>query len=396
MKRAKVILVQQDNLECLPPLLSVISILQKRYDVLVLTGRRNPKVIENMWDAERVSFKYLWQTQSHSHKNAFLRKFYSLRKLFQEACWMRGEISRQINQDKIAFIWVGSVETAFYFSRFFRKKTYVANAYELLDEFPLYRWYLRHFYQNAKRVVVPEKNRAYIFKFWMSLDVLPLVVPNKPQLNLKRKVPSSSKPSKSILYQGVFNPRERCLDAFCEAVEELPPEYELLLIGRENDYSKKLCSKYKKVRYGGYHPAPSHLEITKNAYIGIATYAPKTLNSTYCAPNKIWEYGACSLPMLINDSLGLKGYLSPWNCAVVIDERDKNSIRDGILSIAKNYSSFSRQARSFYDSENIEEKIESIGEGECPLCLTKNNGVFWTLIGVVARGVLGHLHSHIL
>lgn len=224
--------------------------------------------------------------------------------------------------------------------------------------------------RSASKVVCCEYNRAHITKSFFQLDELPVVIPNKPYIldheideshttNLIKKLNGR----KIILYQGIFNYPERRMDEFCEAMSLLSSEYLLCLMGSENDYKKKLKRKYEgdNIIFLPYISAPNHLAITKLAHIGILVYNAEegnienTLNTLFCAPNKIFEYAKYGIPMISNDVPALNNIFSINKCGQTIPVLNKITIAAAILEIFSNYSIYSTGSTKFFEKSNLNE-----------------------------------------
>lgn len=383
--RKKILLVQENNLEVLPPLISVIDILQEFHEVVIMTGVRNPKAIEGRWNSERVSFVYVEEEEKFLGTVNLFRKALQL---FRMGWRFRKLVREYIVNNRVDLIWVGSVDTALFLKNIFPEESYVAHIFELEENRPSVRVFLKTFYQKAKAVFVPELNRAYLLKAWLELATLPIVIPNRPE-RLEIMHPPMKQEPRAILYQGVFAPNERNLRGFCVAVESLFPRYELLLIGKHSDYVDVLKKEFRCVRYGGYFVPPEHLNQTRRAYIGIAVYSNTTLNTIYCAPNKIWEYAGCGIPMLINSVPGLSTVLRNGNCAEVVDEESPDEIRNAIKKIEDNYENYASNARRFYAQGNMSDYILGVANfkrNEFVAC-EKSLDAWHVFCGVFVRGV---------
>ena len=167
---------------------------------------------------------------------------------------------------------------------------------------------------------------------------------------------------KVILYQGILS-AERNLDNFIRATSELDPErYVTVLVGRKT----KFVERYKAINPNLIHvdfiPAPDYLYFTSFAHIGIVTYKADSLNTMYCAPNKLFEYGAYGVPMLGNDIAGLKYTIEFCGCGLVCDENSVDSIKASIQRIEDNYQQFSKRAREYYNSVDNKMIIKKIVE----------------------------------
>lgn len=228
---------------------------------------------------------------------------------------------------------------------------------------------------NAK-VVCCEYNRAHITKSYFNLKKLPYIIPNKPIVNDTDKVSSilidnGLVGKKIILYQGIFNYPERRLDEFCEAINLLPDEYVLVLMGGpENEYRQYLKKKYvsSRIVFIPFLSPPNHLIITKSAYIGILTYFPckgslvQNLNTLFCAPNKLYEYSFFGVPMISNDIPALDFAFNQYQAGICVRAFEPKEIAEKILYINNNYNHFKAESLRLYKSVDIERLIIDLVE----------------------------------
>lgn len=227
-------------------------------------------------------------------------------------------------------------------------------------------YYMRKVSQTAIAIMCPEYNRSFIFYAYFKLRRPPYVMPNKQVFMtsndlikgfenkytwLKDKIGNR----KVILYQGLITP-ERQLDHFIEALGKLDStRYVIVLMGKASavlDNYFKICPNLIHVDY---IPAPEYLYITSLASIGILCYTSYELNTVYCAPNKIFEYGMNGIPMIGNDIPGLRYMLEYYRMGKVCDLDSEESIVTAFESIMDNYDEFSSNARSYY--ETIDNKL---------------------------------------
>ncbi len=144
------------------------------------------------------------------------------------------------------------------------------------------------------------------------------------------------------------------------AVKDLGGEYRLLCVGEDHN----MIAKYQKIDPNVIHiphvPSPDYFVYTSMAYIGIVTYWSKDLNNCYCAPNKIWEYSAFSLPMICNDIPGLKYTVESAGAGFCVDDTNSESIKNGIISISKNYHEYQKKSSKFFKSVDTKEIINTV------------------------------------
>ena len=212
---------------------------------------------------------------------------------------------------------------------------------------------------HAECVFVPEYNRACIFQVWFRMKKRPIVLPNKPYFidrvdtsALKQYISNSLleelNQKKIILFQGQIV-GYRDLSCFIKAAKEIG-RYQVVLLGRHYD---GMLKKYQMIDSNIIHishiPAPTYLAITQMAYICLLTYEPAQLNNIYCAPNKIFEYGAFGKPMIANDLPGLS-ILKQFQAGILVDDKDVENIKRAYTEIETNYQNFSEGATNLYNS----------------------------------------------
>jgi len=105
---------------------------------------------------------------------------------------------------------------------------------------------------------------------------------------------------------------------------------------------------------------PAHLEITSHAHVGIAFYKFDSLNSIFCAPNKIWEYSAFGVPTLCQDIPGLRYTIGTAGAGVCVDSQSVDAIISAVRIIEANYSVHSQRAREFYESVDTTDVVGRI------------------------------------
>lgn len=376
MKKQKIIIVMKHDITFYPPVISLCHILTDLGCSVVYIGACSSSDIANKLSL--LNIKLYKQPQYGGN---------GLRRFLQQIRF-RNTTEKIVKKEYISgnsLLWLVHFETVVLFSLLLGK--YDTNihllefrdsklkfAYKLLSPFRD----ITHDISNAKKVICCEYNRALITKYLFNLKSCPTVLPNKPyekeDISFLSTLPhdvleilSKCKEKKIILYQGGFH-EERKLDDFAEAMGLLPENYVLMLMGSNNSYFNQLKSKYenKRIYFLPFLPPPLHLEVTKQAYIGILSYIPRPydigmiINALYCAPNKIYEYSKFQIPMISNDVPALKEAFVTYHAGVCLEELTPDIICKAVMEIESNYSSYTLGAKRLYNGINTESIVKSL------------------------------------
>ncbi|MDY5179624.1 hypothetical protein [Butyribacter sp.] len=273
------------------------------------------------------------------------------------------------------------------------KYNHVMQLMELIKFYPMFPRLMKYlnlqfpidkYARNAKRIVVPEVNRAYIQQVWWNLKLLPMVLPNKPYYlcldenkldpKFKKNLDKiKSEKRKVILYSGVLW-FDRDFDSIAKSIEKLDDKYALYIMGNVPDAYKEtfydLLQQHTNIIYLGYFPAPQHLIFYKYAYIGLLPYRAgkiscynthiSELNALYCAPNKIYEYAGVGLPMIGTNVLGLKIPFEQYDIGVCCSNLSGNKFIDAICYINNNYETMKKNCEAFYKNTDLNKIIMQI------------------------------------
>ena len=375
MERRKIIIVMKHDITFYPPVISVCKILYDLSCDIVYIGACSDSNIEK----ELLLFNVKVYKQPQYGGNGVKR--------FLQQLQFRERVKRIIEKEYFSdnsLLWLVHFETVVLFSSFLKKYDTVAHllefrdsrlklAYKLLNPF---RDFI-HGFSYAKKIICCEYNRALITKYLFNLSTCPIVLPNKPYengtldnfLNLPQDVStilSKYENKKIILYQGGFH-EERKLDDFMRAMELLPEDYVLMLMGPNNSYFKLLKGTYENERivFMPFLPPPLHLEVTKYAYIGILSYTPipydigMIINALYCAPNKLYEYAKFQIPMISNNVPALKDAFTTYKAGICIEELTVENICKAVKEIGHDYEGYVAGTRCLYNGVNLEAIVKS-------------------------------------
>lgn len=262
---------------------------------------------------------------------------------------------------------------------------HIMQVLELTNDLPLFkgakklRFDLSKYARNASKVVVAEKNRAYIQRIEWKLKELPYIVPNKPYYyptftesedlaDALNKMKNETR--KIVVYLGVLDP-DREFASFAKAIETIKDEYCLYLFGKCSPTEKtkfdELCKRYSCINYMGFFNPPKHLNFLKYAYIALTPYMPgvvgngfERLNALYCAPNKIYEYAGSNVPMIGTDVLGLIEPFEKYNIGICCKDLETESIVECINYVDAHHEEMIRNCSLFYDAVDLDELIIQI------------------------------------
>ncbi|MCA0970974.1 glycosyltransferase [Halobacillus litoralis] len=144
-----------------------------------------------------------------------------------------------------------------------------------------------------------------------------------------------------LYYQGGINP-ERGLDDCIKALEYLPSNYILILLGdgrlkRELETKVQRDGIYKKRVF--FHPQVSSQDLsayTKLAHIGLVMYENTCKNNYLSTPNKVYEYMQAYLPTVSSNHPGKCSVVKNYQTGVCSEETPKD-IAKSIITIENDY-----------------------------------------------------------
>jgi len=359
------------NRECtyLPPFMAILDSLCGEYALKVISYETSggKEDLEKMYQDKNVVF--LSSVLQDNQVTFICRLKRKLRRCLRiQSEWHR-EAVKLIESTHYDLLWVVNETTAVEYAKELRREKYVLNIFELYDIVPSFLKELKPLAQRAHAVIVPEYNRACMLKFWLQLDRIPRVIPNKPvfhpgKINIDNDWSNQLIGKKILLYQGYIN-RNRNVEAICRAVEGISG-WTMVLMGKgENDYLEYLKSNYPHLIHIGYINPPHHLDITSWARIGVVKYDWFDLNHVYCAPNKTWEYAGFGIPMIGNELPGLRYSIGQFKAGVLADLDDPETIKEAIAEIDSHYDEYRNNAQQFYNSCSVELLIRSVAKDNC-------------------------------
>ncbi|MEQ9667664.1 glycosyltransferase [Coleofasciculus sp. G2-EDA-02] len=228
----------------------------------------------------------------------------------------------------------------------------------------------RNIANKAAIVVFPSQERALFFKQVSNFKNHPNIVPNFPRKSFFKQLPnkmfenliSERFKKKEVLLQGSISEKNSMLDLI-KSLNYLNKNITLKLIGvlREKELllMRKLAIKQDVAdRVDYFRPVP-YAEIqshTLNASVGVCLYKKISLNNQTMATasNKVYEYAACGLPVIISDFENHRKYLENESWVRFADPDNSHSIASAvqdILSDFENYRKMCLAARKAFEEK---------------------------------------------
>ncbi len=208
----------------------------------------------------------------------------------------------------------------------------------------------KRFARTADVVIVPDAERAHVVAGALHLSRLPLVVANAPL----QRAPASTRLQQSLAERGFSSARivfrqgrigpGHAIEA---TVRSLPlwndPTWGFVAMGlADDDYVQHLNNLARQQRVAdrfvilsavGYDEVA---QFTSGATVGHALYEPIHVNNRYIttASNKIMEYMASALPLLVSDRPGLRSLVERHDCGLTANESDPASIAAAVNALS--------------------------------------------------------------
>lgn len=228
---------------------------------------------------------------------------------------------------------------------------------------------------NADLVITVNDDIADLLKNTYGVEdvavILNATTPNSLEINYLHDMLKVSRSKKIVLYQGVFTDG-RNLHDLVEIASHLKNGIIVLLgWGELREPLMKTASELnildKKIFFLDRLSQQDLLSYTASAALGIIPYPPVDINTTYCTPNKLFEFISARVPILANEGLvTVKRFIDKYGIGITSSFRDAESIAlkiDDILGDNERLNSFRKNldvANKELDWENESNKLKSI------------------------------------
>jgi glycosyltransferase involved in cell wall biosynthesis len=217
----------------------------------------------------------------------------------------------------------------------------------------LVRLFERRWARTSEVVIVPDAQRSEIVSEELHLERPPLVVANAPlqdadvgtENRLREALRGIGCEFQRVVFrQGVIGPNH----AIEATIHSLPlwddPTWVFAVMGIGQpayiDHLKSVAADLGVREQFAVLPPVGYdevLQFTSGADVGHGLYEPTHINNTHIATasNKIMEYMACGVPVLVSDRPGLRDLVQTHSCGFCADESSPEAISAGVNALLR-------------------------------------------------------------
>lgn len=256
---------------------------------------------------------------------------------------------------------------------------YIYDAHELLPEGEDTR--MKKFIWNilekltinkADIIITPEINRALYMQKKYKLKKTPVVINNFPvytktdrefAVGLKKRTGLSDR--KIIVYEGKIE-KGRFIKEMVLCLDYLSEDYVLLLVGgilqTYKEHIVQVARKHnlsQRVLFYGRVEPKNMIDVLSAADIGLAFYGKDTLNTYYCAPNKIFDYIMAGLCVVTNTTPALD-MVKDMQSVAMIENINPRAVSEAVLAVAGKKEHITEETKKAFSWDRLENKIGEI------------------------------------
>ena len=184
-----------------------------------------------------------------------------------------------------------------------------------------------------------------------------VVIHNTPSFNILFEKKASNDKLK-VCFIGALTPDRLLIEIIAEVHNY--PEFDFVFggLGYYENEIKKLSERLKNVQYLGQMPYSKVLEIENYCDVLFATYNPEIKNHKYSAPNKFYEAGCLSKPVIVCKNTGVDVLVEQYKTGLCInysvnDFFDKLKILDNDRKLLKELGENGNKAYKEHFSSDI-------------------------------------------
>lgn len=192
------------------------------------------------------------------------------------------------------------------------------------------------FLPSSPHIITVCQSIATYYKKKYNLDLS--VVRNIPE-KLALSEEKTVQQKKTLIYQGAIN-YGRGIELMIDSMEFLP-DYTLWIIGT-GDLYEDLKEKIRKKSFKDSitlfgRKSPSELKkITPKASLGLSLEENIGLNYYYALPNKLFDYLAAEIPVLVSPFPEMKRLVEQYDTGYILDDRSPKKLAQQIIEIHTN------------------------------------------------------------
>lgn len=227
--------------------------------------------------------------------------------------------------------------------------------------------------KDANLVICASDERATLMKEYYRMSESPLVIENISQLPIVEDdfseglLDSADKiinsPGEILVYAGVLSPGRK-IDSLIHIVEERP-DTKLLIIGGGPDRERLESIAAEKIagrfHFTGSVPYKYMGILLKKCDVGYISYPTDSLNNTYCASNKIYEYASVNLPMIAPENPTIRKFFEDFSIGEIDSDlgRAFDRVSQIIQTYKKNCGEFTETHQWSQKAKVLTEAVES-------------------------------------
>ncbi|MFA8450664.1 MAG: glycosyltransferase [Bacteroidales bacterium] len=222
----------------------------------------------------------------------------------------------------------------------------------------------KRYIKHVDLVITPIEDRAsFMRRFYGLKDIH--IFKNIPIYSFTQLPEKKIEEKVKIIYQGILN-KNRKLDSLIFLAEELGNQFQFDFVGygTDEDRLKKMVSdrKLTNVKFLG-KVSPQNLhKYLLHADIGLAFYPMDSINTRFCAPNKIYEYAQAGLIIVSSNQWLFRDTFKkyPFGVAVDIIHDPISKLADEIREIAKIRGKSLKYSQAFLSENNAEKEMNAL------------------------------------
>ncbi|NJK59952.1 MAG: glycosyltransferase family 4 protein [Oscillatoriales cyanobacterium SM2_1_8] len=362
MSSPTIAMVLYGNPDYYPPTFNAVSLLAQKFSVQVIGRNQDPP--HRLYPAN-VTIHRLGEYTSVRERE----QWSAVKKLWEYGRFIQ-DLTNRLGSAQLVYAYDGFAYNAVLAAQRLRGKPVpvIYHSHETDGEMASWRsftgWMQRlecRTVAAAAAVVFPEKDRAIRFQ-QRAVPTMPPphIVPNFPLQSVFRfdldweTCWRERWQSPTVLYRGTISDGSAMKESIA-AIASFPPAVQLRFVGFASESVQATCLAEanrwdlgEQFAYLGRRAYDELQDLTLRASVGLALYKGTSFGALACATacNKIYEYAACGLPVVVSDFPNYREFLAsePW--VRFADPNDPQAIAAAIAEILQDFETYSTMAQS--------------------------------------------------